>query len=62
MQRWALILFSYQYNIVYCKSEDNANVDTMSRLPSNPSDSDSEGKDDIFKPLSLKNYQLEVKK
>ena len=33
MQRWALILSAYQYNIEYRKSSDNANEDAMSRLP-----------------------------
>ena len=33
MQRWALILSAYQYNIKYRESSDNANADAMSRLP-----------------------------
>ena len=33
MQRWALIISAYQYNIEYRKSSDNANADAMSRLP-----------------------------
>lgn len=33
MQRWALVLSGYNYNIVYRTSADNANADLLSRLP-----------------------------
>ncbi|PIK44829.1 hypothetical protein BSL78_18308 [Apostichopus japonicus] len=33
MQRWALILAGYQYEIVYRTSTQNANADLLSRLP-----------------------------
>ena len=33
MQRWALTLSAYSYNIEYRKASENANADAMSRLP-----------------------------
>ena len=48
MQRWALILSTYQYNIVYRNSKNNANADAMSRLPSSHSDSECESEEDVF--------------
>ena len=33
MQRWALTLLAYSYNIEYRKASENANADAMSRLP-----------------------------
>uniref|UniRef100_H2ZXJ5 ribonuclease H n=1 Tax=Latimeria chalumnae TaxID=7897 RepID=H2ZXJ5_LATCH len=33
MQRWALMLLAYNYEIKYCKSADHTNADTLSRLP-----------------------------
>ena len=53
MQRWALTLAGYQYNIVYRKAEENANADAMSRLPANPSESDTENEDGIFQTTYL---------
>ena len=34
LQRWALILAAYQYKLLYRKSNDHANADAPSRLPS----------------------------
>ena len=33
MQRWALLLAGYDYEIEHVKSEDNAEADCLSRLP-----------------------------
>ena len=38
MQRWALILLAYTYDIVYRKSADHCNADGLSRLPWHQSD------------------------
>ena len=34
LQRWALVLATYQYKLLYRKSSDHANADALSRLPS----------------------------
>jgi len=33
MQRWALILMTYDYDIVYCRSSEHGNTDVLSRFP-----------------------------
>ena len=52
MQRWALILSAYQYNIMYHNSKENANADAMLRLPSSSNDSETE-RDDVFQTIFL---------
>ena len=42
MQRWALVLSAYDYEIEY-RSEDHANCDAFSRLPHEDSAVGSEG-------------------
>ncbi|XP_033126304.1 uncharacterized protein K02A2.6-like [Anneissia japonica] len=37
MQRWALLLSAYKYDIVYRKSNDHCNADMLSRLPTKDS-------------------------
>ena len=34
MQRWALTLLAYEYELVYRPSSQNGNADALSRLPS----------------------------
>ena len=43
MQRWALVLSAYDYEIEYKRSEDHANCDALSRLPHEDSTVGSEG-------------------
>ena len=43
MQRWALVLSAYDYEIEYKRSEDPANCDALSRLPHKASTVRSEG-------------------
>ena len=50
MQRWALILSAYTYQIVYRTSGNNANADAMSRLPVSPATYEEE---DIFQTTCL---------
>ena len=33
MQRWALTLLAYEYELLYCPGNENGNVDGLSRLP-----------------------------
>ena len=48
MQRWALLLSGYQYQIVYRSSGDNANADMLSRLPLTKKDSEEEDPDENY--------------
>ena len=43
MQRWALVLSAYDYEIEFKRSEDHANCDALSRLPHEDSTVGSEG-------------------
>lgn len=33
LQRWALILLAYQYDLIFKKTQDHGNADALSRLP-----------------------------
>ena len=33
MQRWALTLLAYEYELLYCPGNENGNADGLSRLP-----------------------------
>ena len=35
MQRWAILLFAYDYTLKYCSGAENSNADFFSHLPSN---------------------------
>ncbi|XP_071201633.1 uncharacterized protein K02A2.6 [Salvelinus alpinus] len=68
MQRWALILLAYDYEIEYRRSSDHANADALSRLPCN-SDSDSEDDRAVFQislidelPISASDIAEETRK
>ena len=68
MQRWALILSAYNYDIRYRKSADHANADGMSRLPVQ-SDLGSASEEDVFQfsyvnelPVSSQNISEATRK
>ena len=48
MQRWALILMAYNYEIEYRQSADHANADALSRLPSKGQDNTAEEQKLLF--------------
>jgi len=50
MQKWALILSVYTYQIAYHTSGNNTNADAMSRLPVSPAVEEVE---DIFQTKEL---------
>ena len=35
MQRWAILLFAYDYTLKYCSGAENSNADFFSHFPSN---------------------------
>lgn len=47
MQRWAIILAAYQYDIQYKSSEQHGNCDSLSRLPL-PNGSEEETLEGVF--------------
>ena len=59
MQRWALTLSAYHYNIEYRKSSDNANADAMSRLPARVTEPETDN--DIFVCSFLEEIPIRAK-
>lgn len=55
MQRWALTLLSYNYDIVYRKSKEHGNADALSRLPLDLASSDP---DEDTSVLQVSNVEL----
>ena len=62
MQRWALILAAYQYNIRYRCSSDHSNADALSRLPNSSSDKVTDAMPaDIFSVSQIDNLPITAK-
>ena len=56
MQRWAVILQAYNYQVEYWPSNEHGNADALSRLPCNAPPLKKEA--EIFSSLVLKNCPL----
>ena len=48
IQRWAILLSTYNYSLKYRSGSENSNADFFSRLPSNEKDSSSFVKKEVF--------------
>ena len=48
MQRWAILLFVYDYTLKYCSGAENSNADFFSHFPSNEKTTTSTIKNKIF--------------
>ena len=48
MQRWAILLFAYDYTLKYCSGAENSNADFFSHFPSNEKPTTSTIKNKIF--------------
>ena len=58
LQRWAIILSAYEYDVQYKPSGKHANADGLSRLPLNNTEKDD--KDDVDVVCALEEQQLIV--
>ena len=59
LQRWAIILAAYRYEIVYKRSSENSNADAMSRVVAGTAEECSDTK--VFKVSSIDELPIEAK-